>query len=380
MTSADGSVLTRVKVDPTADIPIYAQIRNGIQREIDAGRLGAGQRLPTVNAFARRYGISTKTVMQALNGLSDAGSIQTRRGARSVVAEQMASSTEIMAHRAGNAISPWQTSFFDQLLEGLRDGYAQPGRRFWLTFFTGGLANALTAEGGGWRMINEPPSVGRFMSGQEILRVCEARRADSLIIYRPQPDILDALRVVAECLPVVSVFNEAPGSLVDCVLPDPSETFRRVIAARIQGGHRSFAYIGIRDVLDTDGPYLDIYRTFLSVMEQAGIDPIVLTPPGPAWDREAMVKKVGAMPDDTVLVMGNPTMANVDAENRLRCKISYTECLSTLNAARGRVTTLYVGIERAGIAAAKLCSARVEARGSLGPRRVALVPEVIETA
>jgi hypothetical protein len=57
--------------------------------------------------------------------------------------------------------------------------------------------------------------------------------------------------------------------------------------------------------------------------------------------------------------------------------ISYTEYRGSADLAAGRVTTLYLGLEAVGLAAAELLQSRVRSGNSLPSRTVQLSPKVI---
>ena len=66
--------------------PLYAQIRDALQQQIDSHTLPPGAPLPTEEALQARYGVSRSVVRQALGDLADLGLILRQRGRGSVVA------------------------------------------------------------------------------------------------------------------------------------------------------------------------------------------------------------------------------------------------------------------------------------------------------
>ena len=67
-------------------VPLYAQIRDALQHQIDSHSLPPGAPLPTEEALQARYGVSRSVVRQALGDLADLGLIVRQRGRGSVVA------------------------------------------------------------------------------------------------------------------------------------------------------------------------------------------------------------------------------------------------------------------------------------------------------
>ena len=63
-----------------APIPLYHQIKTAIQREIEAGRWGPGEQLPTENDLIARFRVSKITVRQALRELASLGYIRREQG------------------------------------------------------------------------------------------------------------------------------------------------------------------------------------------------------------------------------------------------------------------------------------------------------------
>ena len=75
-----------VAVDPTDRTPIYAQLERGLRAAIAAGRLRAGDQLPTVRQLAVELRVNANTVARVYSDLERAGVLETRRGVGSFVA------------------------------------------------------------------------------------------------------------------------------------------------------------------------------------------------------------------------------------------------------------------------------------------------------
>lgn len=61
-------------------LPVYIQIAEMISRQIDAGLLEDGQRLPTEREMAKSHGVAVGTLRKALARLTDMGRLQRRQG------------------------------------------------------------------------------------------------------------------------------------------------------------------------------------------------------------------------------------------------------------------------------------------------------------
>src|SRR5262245_64551402 len=67
-------------VDPVDPTPLYAQLDRSIRAAIAAGRLRAGDRLPTVRQLAVDLRVNANTVAKVYGELERAGVLATQRG------------------------------------------------------------------------------------------------------------------------------------------------------------------------------------------------------------------------------------------------------------------------------------------------------------
>jgi DNA-binding transcriptional regulator YhcF (GntR family) len=74
-----------LRLDFSADVPIYLQIRNQIVVAIAEGKLTAGEQLPTIRALATEAGINMMTVSKVYQILKKEGYIATDRRSGAVV-------------------------------------------------------------------------------------------------------------------------------------------------------------------------------------------------------------------------------------------------------------------------------------------------------
>lgn len=75
---------------------MYHQIADYLRQEINGGRYGAGQPLPSERELCERYTVSLTTVRRAVAILREEGLVTTRRGAASTVRERPARRTVVM--------------------------------------------------------------------------------------------------------------------------------------------------------------------------------------------------------------------------------------------------------------------------------------------
>jgi len=70
--------------DPT---PLYAQLERAIRVAVATGRLGVGDRLPTVRHLAVELKVNANTVAKVYSELERAGVLETRRGVGTFIRE-----------------------------------------------------------------------------------------------------------------------------------------------------------------------------------------------------------------------------------------------------------------------------------------------------
>ena len=61
-------------------LPVYLQITEQITREIGAGLLVDGQRLPAERQLAQNYGVTVRTLRKSLSRLTDLGLLSRKQG------------------------------------------------------------------------------------------------------------------------------------------------------------------------------------------------------------------------------------------------------------------------------------------------------------
>ncbi|RYV51071.1 GntR family transcriptional regulator [Pengzhenrongella frigida] len=77
----------QIEIDLASGVPPYEQIRSQVVAHASAGRLRAGDRLPTIRALAVDLGVAAGTVARAYRELETSGVVVTRRRTGTVVAD-----------------------------------------------------------------------------------------------------------------------------------------------------------------------------------------------------------------------------------------------------------------------------------------------------
>ncbi len=75
----------QLSIDLRDRTPIYIQLERGLRAAIAAGRLRAGDQLPTVRQLADDLRVNANTVARVYSELERAGVLETRRGVGSFV-------------------------------------------------------------------------------------------------------------------------------------------------------------------------------------------------------------------------------------------------------------------------------------------------------
>jgi len=357
------SAMPRLIVDTASGVPLHRQFEQGLRREIERGALKAGDRLPTVNRLAAHLSVAPQTVMRAYAELQRQGILEARRGVGTFVAEPPTPCSELLLPSwVGNEPhrGPISRATYLELVDGLREGFGQAERRFCLTHFDGGA----------------PPV-------REVLEVCAARRADSIVALAGVWEE-DYLAQIARSVPIVALFTRLASGEVDTVDADPCAALRAMLERRLAAGARQFAYVGAEFLLGVAAGRPSVYMALLEVFREvtrgAGAEVTEqIVPCGHPDPLAAMAAAGQSVPEAAVLLAGTPSVATaIDPEGRRFDLISYTESAETLKNLRGKVSLAYVGLRGAANAAARLLRRRQRLGLEAPVRRVVLPAEVHE--
>ena len=94
-------------LDPTSDVPPFAQLRVQVASRAASGELPAGTRLPTVRALAAELGLAVNTVAKAYRALEADGVIATEGRRGTFIASPSASGASDVRAAARDAASSY---------------------------------------------------------------------------------------------------------------------------------------------------------------------------------------------------------------------------------------------------------------------------------
>src|SRR3954470_20927194 len=87
-----------VSLDAADATPIYAQVERALRAAIAAGRLKAGDQLPTVRELAVELRVNANTIARVYSELERAGVFETRRGVGTFVRASRAEARSASEH------------------------------------------------------------------------------------------------------------------------------------------------------------------------------------------------------------------------------------------------------------------------------------------
>src|ERR1017187_3529677 len=87
-----------MELDPDDPRPPYQQVANALRAAILTRKLAPGEKLPSGNELAKRYGVARMTVQQAIRLLRDDGLIVSRQGSGVFVRERATRAVALRPH------------------------------------------------------------------------------------------------------------------------------------------------------------------------------------------------------------------------------------------------------------------------------------------
>ena len=213
-----------MQIDRTSFVPLYAQLKNAIQRRIMAGELTAGSALPSEPALCRIHQVSRITVRRALGELEAEGFISREPG-RGTFVTAPASRRGLMLGLVFGGLS--QRTF---------------GHRNDAVFgeMVGGAAEAAARRGA----LLLPMPLGDEDDLETVLGTPPVRQLSGLLVRLARAFDEDTLRMLDSTrLPYVVIKRRLPAGRAGCVFSDDGAGSRAATAHLLEQGHVRIALL-----------------------------------------------------------------------------------------------------------------------------------------
>ena len=345
-------------------LPPYRQLSATLQAQIQQGKFEPGDRLPSVTELVQMYGLSRATVGRGLEDLARTGFIQSRWGSGNFVIAATPHTTQIMIGGRAPREGSRTHGFFNTIVEGVRKGYGDPGRRFLMAF-------------------EHPENI----TAREILEVARVRRADGMVVFHWPEEADSLLADIAAVLPVVLLQRDATRPGIGSVTCDSEQPLRDLLVERVRQGRTQFVYAGCAYGPE-DRPLGGFLRpVFEETLVTAGIQPrIVLatqsqdtaSPSGGRMAKPAreLVELLRDVPDEAVIFSRDPSLARWLREAGHQGEIvSWTEYAGSVAQFQEWLTLIHADIVAAAEASVELLQERDAARRARALRIPATVIE-----
>ncbi len=201
--------------------PLYVQLKEIIERQIDSGELQPGDMLPSLRQLCRQHAVSSITVRRALQDLVREGRLQSQQGIGTFVAAR-SRHPRLALLTLGFYEQEWRrnSGIFGDLIAGAATVAWEHDALFSVTRVdpgrdTAGFLASIVEEG--------------FFDG---------------LLLRTLPDITtaDLAPVLAADLPYVVIKRYIPDTPINCVVVDDAEAAYRATAHLVDHGYRSIAF------------------------------------------------------------------------------------------------------------------------------------------
>ena len=94
-----------IGIDPASPVPLGDQVAAAVRRNIAAGAVGPGDRLPAARDLAASLDVNVHTVLRGYQQLRDEGLIELRRGRGAVVSATATADGLELAEAAGRLVA-----------------------------------------------------------------------------------------------------------------------------------------------------------------------------------------------------------------------------------------------------------------------------------
>ena len=250
-------------VDTNDPLPLYYQVYESLLNRIQAREFAPGEAIPGLRQLVDDYGVSSITVIKAVDLLQQNGWVRKKQGKGTIVQEQAA-----MPHGGMVAANLERT--------GPGSGNGRPLIVFCSNIVMHpyhhqilmGITAVTSQQGYNLQVIDmsEDP-----MEEQELIRSLLTNGVDGLLLYRSSSfsnqDFFADLSL--RQTPMVFLDRYLPGVSADCVLNDDEQGGFALTEALIARGHRAIAVVQHRDAQTTS--VRDRVRGYRRALETHGI-------------------------------------------------------------------------------------------------------------
>ncbi len=202
--------------------PLYQQLKETLERQIDSGELQPGDMLPSLRALCRVHGVSSITVRRALQELVAEGRLQSQQGVGTFVTGR-ARQARVALLTFGFHEQAWRrnSSIFGDLVAG--------------------AATIAWEQEALFSLVRVDPGRPTRAFLQSVL---EERFFDGLLI-RILPDITedDLQPALSAGIPYVVIKRYIPGRPINCVVVDDAEAACSATRHLLHRGYRRIAFI-----------------------------------------------------------------------------------------------------------------------------------------
>ena len=226
----------------------YQKIIDWINENIDSGRLGSGDKIPSENELCEKFGLSRQTVRHAICQLAEDGVLESRRGSGTYVADQH-------AEDGNKSVVAVVTTYVDD--------YIFPST-------IRGIESTLSAKGYSMQLSFTNNTTGKE---RQILEDLLDRNDVAGVIMEPvksalpNPNIGLYRKLIDKGMKFLFINSYYPELDMPHVSINDEESAYRAVKALAEAGHKS---IGCVLKLD-DGQGRERYRGYLRAMTECGL-------------------------------------------------------------------------------------------------------------
>lgn len=347
-------------VDEKDPMPLYQQLYSGLKQTILTGKVLPGERIPGVAHICHELNLSIGTVTRALKEIEREGLITSRRGAGIFVAPRVHALEVLVPFLPIDTVGPegvldTTQQFAVQFMHGLREPLLNTQYRLSLTYLSG-----------------PPPAA------DEILSICNARRAIGLIEYWASPKLVGELKKVARHIPIISLGRDPRSKSLGFVCCDPASALRTLVARRQRKNPVKTVFIA----RDADVHQPNVYRKIVEALgEDDRRSPGIPTFLGDGTTEEtaaAGIEKLQLCPGDLVVTTTTHMALGLSAALPGLDLIAYTENSASVKMYQKKISFLYLGIDRIAAEGIRLLLTHQQDATVQLPLRRWLEPEILE--